>query len=201
MPPVPAEAANGGLGGPNVGGYGHCASEVSLVNTALYYRQAQVMSRAATVLGHAEDAACFSALAERVKAAFNGHFLDETTGVYGSGRQTTSVLPLALGMVPDEHRQAVGMQLVRTVLEKDDGHLDTGIFGTRYLVDALVEAGRPDYLPRRSSSSGRTQGTGTRSALCHHCLGGVDVPLRDAHVRPRDDGGNQRVFHHGVRRH
>ena len=143
-PPVPAEAANGGLGGPNVGGYGHCASEVSLVNTALYYRQAQVMSRAATVLGHAEDAACFSALAERVKAAFNGHFLDETTGVYGSGRQTTSVLPLALGMVPDEHRQAVGTQLVRTVLEKDDGHLDTGIFGTRYLVDALVEAGRPD---------------------------------------------------------
>jgi alpha-L-rhamnosidase len=29
-------------------------------------------------------------------------------------------------------------------MEKDDGHLDTGIFGTRFLVDALVEAGRPD---------------------------------------------------------
>ena len=29
-------------------------------------------------------------------------------------------------------------------MEKDGGHLDTGIFGTRYLVDALVKAGCPD---------------------------------------------------------
>ncbi len=132
------------MGGPDVGGYDSCTSEVSLVNTALYYRQAQMMSWAATALGHDEDTAYFSALAERVKAAFNEHFLDETTGVYGSGRQVTSVLPLAFGMVPAADREVVGANLVRTVMEKDDGHLDTGIFGTRYLVDALVDAGRPD---------------------------------------------------------
>ena len=143
-PPLPAEESNGGLGGPDVGGYDSCTSEVSLVNTALYYRQAQVMFWAARALGHAEDVAYFSALAERVKAAFNEHFLDETTGVYGSGRQTTSVLPLAFDMVPAADREVVGANLVRTVMEKDGGHLDTGIFGTRYLVDALVKAGRPD---------------------------------------------------------
>ena len=36
------------------------------------------------------------------------HFLDETTGVYGSGRQTTSVLPLAFDMVPAADREVVG---------------------------------------------------------------------------------------------
>jgi alpha-L-rhamnosidase len=38
----------------------------------------------------------------------------------------------------------VGDQLVETILTKDNGHLDTGIFGTRYLVDALAKVGRID---------------------------------------------------------
>lgn len=143
-PPVPADEANGGMGGPNVGGYGSCFSEVSLVNTAIYYRQAQVTALAAAALEQAEDAARYRALAVRIKDAFNAHFLNEDGDGYGSGRQVTSVLPLAFGIVPDERRAAVGAELVRTVLEDNDGHLDTGIFGTRYLVDALVEAGRPD---------------------------------------------------------
>jgi hypothetical protein len=143
-PPVPIEEANGGLGGPDVGGYERCFSEISLVNTAIYYRQADVTSRAAAELGRYSDASRYAALADRVEAAFNEHFGNAAGNGYGSGRQVTSVLPLAFGMVPDDRRAAVGAELVRTVLEDDDGHLDTGIFGTRYLVDALVEAGRPD---------------------------------------------------------
>lgn len=143
-PPVPAEDSRGGMGGPDVGGYGWCFSEVSLVNTALYYHQADVTARAAAALGRDADAARFAALARRIAAAFDAHFLDAAGDGYGSGRQVTSVLPLAFGMVPPERRAAVGARLVRTVLDEDDGHLDTGIFGTRYLVDALNAAGRPD---------------------------------------------------------
>lgn len=58
--------------------------------------------------------------------------------------RVTSILPLAFGMVPAEDVSAVGDKLVSTILDTDNGHLDTGIFGTRYLVDALASIGRID---------------------------------------------------------
>ncbi|MET0492652.1 MAG: family 78 glycoside hydrolase catalytic domain [Actinoplanes sp.] len=140
-PPIHGEAANGGLGSPTAG---DCFSEVSLVNTALSYKQAQDVGKAAAALGHPEDATRYAALAEDIKTAFNRHFLNAAGDTYGDGRQTTSVLPLAFGLVPAANVQAVGDRLVHTILVENDGHLDTGIFGTRHLVDALAAAGHID---------------------------------------------------------
>jgi alpha-L-rhamnosidase len=140
-PPIHGDAANGGMGSPNAG---DCFSEVSIVNTALSYKQADDTAKAAQALGQAADAAHFRQLADAIKAAFNRTFLNAAGNGYGSGRQTTSILPLAFGMVPDANRQAVGDQLVKTILVDNGGHLDTGIFGTRYLVDALAAIGRID---------------------------------------------------------
>jgi hypothetical protein len=135
-PPVYGDGVDGGLGSP---GIGNCSSEVSLVNTALSYLQAVDTGRAADALGQPADAAHFTALATDIKTAFNAAFLN-----VADGRQTTSILPLALGLVPDEDVPAVGARLVHTILDTDHGHLDTGIFGTRYLVDALARIGRID---------------------------------------------------------
>ncbi|MFJ8825296.1 family 78 glycoside hydrolase catalytic domain [Streptomyces sp. NPDC102467] len=140
-PPDHGPEANDGMGSPSAG---DCFSEVSLVNTALSYQQAQAVAKAAAALGHHDDAKRFDALADRVKNAFNTRFLNEAGDTYGSGRQVTSILPLALGLVPADRVDAVGDQLVRTIVGPDDSHLDTGIFGTRYLVDALARVGRTD---------------------------------------------------------
>ncbi|MBI0293972.1 hypothetical protein JBE04_05565 [Streptomyces sp. PRKS01-29] len=93
---------------------------------------------------HRLDARHFESLAGRIKNACNAHFLNEAGDRYGSGRQVTSVLPLAFGPVPADKVADVGDQLARTIVEHDGGHLDTGIFGTRYLVDALARTGRID---------------------------------------------------------
>lgn len=138
-PPDRSPDANGGQGNPSAGA---CFSERSLVNTALSYRQADDVAKAARALGKSDDAAHFAGLAGAIAAAFNAHFLDGAT--YGDGRQTTSVLPLAFGIVPPDKVAAVGAKLVDTILTKDGGHLDTGIFGTRYLPEALAKAGRID---------------------------------------------------------
>ena len=140
-PPIHGSAANGGMGCPNAG---DCFSEVSIVNTALSYNQADAVAKAAQALGHPDDAAHFRAVADAIKAAFNGRFLNAAGDAYGSGRQTTSILPLAFGMVPPERMQAVGDRLVQNILVDNGGHLDTGIFGTRYIVDALAAIGRID---------------------------------------------------------
>lgn len=141
-PPVEGAAADDGIGAPNIGS---CTSEVSLVNTALSYVQASDVAKAAQALGNTADAAHYAQLASDIKDAFNVTFLNAAGDGYGDGQtQTTSILPLAFGMVPAADVQAVGNQLVNTIMGPDSGHLDTGIFGTRYLMDALAAIGRPD---------------------------------------------------------
>ena len=140
-PPIHGADANGGMGSPSAG---DCFSEVSVVNTALSYEQADDVARAAQALGQPADAAHFRQLADAIKAAFNQTFLDAAGDGYGDGRQTTSILPLAFGMVPAANLKAVGDRLVRNILVDNGGHLDTGIFGTRYIVDALAAIGRID---------------------------------------------------------
>lgn len=141
-PPVPTAAAEGGLGGWWVGGYEACFSEVSLVNTALGYSDAATVAKAAAALGLDAEAAHYGEVADAIAAAFRSRFADADG--YGSGRQVTSILPLALGITAADRRQLVSERLVERILGPDGGHLDTGIFGTRYLIDGLVAAGRPD---------------------------------------------------------
>jgi alpha-L-rhamnosidase len=140
-PPVYGPGVNGGLGSP---GIGDCTSEVSLVNTALSYLQASDLAKAAGALGYTADAAHYTTLASDIKDAFNATFLNAAHNGYADGRQVTSILPLAFGMVPAADLEAVGNQLTSTILNTNDGHLDTGIFGTRYLMDALARIGRTD---------------------------------------------------------
>jgi alpha-L-rhamnosidase len=140
-PPVYGSGVNGGLGSPDAGS---CTSEVSLVNTALEYLQASDVAKAAQALGDAAGAARYTALASDIKDAFNATFLNSAGNGYADGRQVTSILPLAFGMVPATDVKAVGDQLVVAIMSTDGGHLDTGIFGTRYLMDALARVGRTD---------------------------------------------------------
>ena len=141
MPARLGPGVNGGRGSPDVGA---CTSEVSLVNTALSYLQASDLALAAAALGFPADAAHYTALASAIKDAFNAAFLNAAHNGYADGRQVTSILPLAFGMVPAADVQTVGEQLVHTIATTDGGHLDTGIFGTRYLMDALARIGRTD---------------------------------------------------------
>lgn len=140
-PPDHGPEAQDGMGSPSAG---DCFSEPSLVNTALSYQQAVDVAKAAAVVGSPAEVEHYSALAASIASAFNSAFLTADGTTYSGGRQVTSILPLALGLVPPDRVQPVGDQLVATILGKDNGHLDTGIFGTRYLVDALARIGRID---------------------------------------------------------
>ncbi|WP_405056730.1 family 78 glycoside hydrolase catalytic domain [Kribbella sp. NBC_01505] len=139
-PPDHGPEANGGMGSPNAG---DCFSEVSLVNTALWYQQTIDLAKSARALQLAADGARYEQLAAAIKTAFNTRFLN-ADNTYSSGRQTTSVLPLALGLVPADRLAGVGAKFADTITTKNAGHLDTGIFGTRYLVDALAAINRLD---------------------------------------------------------
>ena len=101
----------------------------ALTSTAYYYRDTVIVADAARVLGEADEAERHGALAEEIRKAFNAEFLDEETGQYATGSQTSNALPLWLGMVPEEKRTVVARNLVEHIRNKTDGHLATGIIG------------------------------------------------------------------------
>jgi len=127
---------------PNDDGWDNYFGDPELVNTALHAMQAGVAAQAAEALGHAEDAVRFRTLAEKAGAAFHRHFY-RGKGVYGSGSQTSQLLPLAFGLVPEECAEVTVNALVAAI-EKAGRRLDTGIYGTRYLLDVLADHGRVD---------------------------------------------------------
>jgi alpha-L-rhamnosidase len=138
-----------------------------IINTPAHYLYAQIVSRAAELLSHPDDARHYTEIAENVRAAFNRAFLDPATGIYGqrgwrvrSGNwkppvpldqthevwwtgdrpctQAGQALPLALGMVPEESRTAVEKALLRE-LAAHRNRVATGFVATPYLLQVLAD--------------------------------------------------------------
>ncbi len=85
-------------------------------------------------------------LAEDFKNALNKRFL-KPDGTYDSGTQACQAIPLALGFVPEDMKAKVLDVLIKDI-KAHDYHLTTGIFGTKYLFQALSNAGRDDIAYR-----------------------------------------------------
>lgn len=125
---------------PNEDGWEQYFREVAIVNTCLYYQQAITVSLAAGVLGKEGDKRRYARLAKDINRAFHDRFY-RGVGVYGSGSQTAQLMPLAVGMVPEGQTAQAVEALVQAIAAKGN-YLDTGIYGTRYLMDVLADHGQ-----------------------------------------------------------
>jgi alpha-L-rhamnosidase len=121
------------------GDYKGSFSEGELVNTAFFFRSARIVADVAAILGRREDAERYTRLAEEIRRQFESRHYHADTATYGSGRQVTSVLPLAFGLVDEAKRPAIVAALQRRIEGADNAHVDTGIFGTRYLFEVLID--------------------------------------------------------------
>lgn len=113
-----------------------------LTATAFFYEDARIVSQAAALLGHAEDAAKYAALAEKTKAGFNAKFFDATNNSYANGSQTALAAALYFGLVSPARQSAVLGNLAQQV--ETLGHIDAGILGAKWLPAALSAGGRTD---------------------------------------------------------
>ncbi len=171
-----ASRASGDILSHGLGDWGafDTSTPLAIPATTAYYRYARIMAEVAPLAGDADAAAGYEALAARIRNAFNGRFLDTAAGSYGSGSQASNALPLAAGIVPAEHRDAVLRSLREDIAARGD-HLSTGEIGLRALFDVLGDDGdadtvlamaptRPRPATRRCSPPGRrrcrSSGTG-----------------------------------------
>jgi alpha-L-rhamnosidase len=118
-----------------------------LVSTAYYHLGASLIARMAGVLGNAEDAGRYGALADRIRAAYNAAFWDEAKQVYASGNQACCALSLYMGLVPEERQARVLETLVRDV-EAHNCHPTTGNLCSKYILEVLSSMGRHDLAYR-----------------------------------------------------
>lgn len=115
-----------------------------LTGTAIYYYTMKLFSQIAAVSRHPDDAREAVAESERIKAAFNHEFLQPRTGRYGAATQACQAFALYFGLVPAAEKAQALDVLVQSIMEKNQGHLTTGIFGTKYMLNALTDLGRAD---------------------------------------------------------
>jgi alpha-L-rhamnosidase len=120
------------------------ATNKALLATSYLYHDLTLMKKYASMLGKKQDAARFNKLASEMKTAFNEKFLNREKGTYDNGSQTSCVLPLYFGLVPDDMREKVFDHLVHKIMEETKGHIGTGLIGGQFLNRVLTDNGRAD---------------------------------------------------------
>lgn len=114
-----------------------------LLISLYYYQDALILSKAARLLGFAEDTGKYKQLAGEIKNAINAKFLDRENAMYDEGSQSALSAPLYFGIVPNELKQKVADNLAKRVIA-DNKHPDVGLLGSKTLLNALSENGYAD---------------------------------------------------------
>ncbi|MET0245793.1 MAG: family 78 glycoside hydrolase catalytic domain [Sphingomonas sp.] len=123
---------------------------VDAVTTAYFFLEADLLAKASAVIGKQEDASRYRMLAGAIRDAYNRRYWDDAKGWYrtidakgaaGPPLQVQNVLALAFGMTPPGREQRVADAIARDVRKQG---LQTGVFGTRYLLEVLSDHGHGD---------------------------------------------------------
>ncbi len=119
-------------------------TDATLLATPFFYHDLRLMQSYALELGRKQDARRYGKLADEMKRAFNTQYLNRRTGQYDNGTPTSSVLPLAFDMVPNNMHQKAFDFLVNKLTGDWHSHIGTGLVGGKYLMRVLSDNGRPD---------------------------------------------------------
>ncbi len=180
--------------------YVESASEGSgIVGTALIYKMFDELAIMAELLGETSDAATYRSYMAKIYTAFNEKYFNEEKKIYETThwtqygtrtkyRQTSNIMPLAFGLVPEEHREAVIANLIDDI-ESKGNHLDTGCVGSKYILPVLTELGYEElaytiltqetypswgFMIKRGSTSLWEMWETTSRSLGHYFLGTYD---------------------------
>lgn len=118
--------------------------DLSVSASSFYYYSISLLAEFAMELGRKGEAMVYIKEANQVRQRFIERFVNDSTGKVGIGTQSTQAHALYFGLVPAPLQKKAFDYLVADIIEKNDGHLSTGIFGTRFLLEVLAQYGRAD---------------------------------------------------------
>lgn len=117
-----------------------------LIGTAYFAYDCKLMADMAKALKMPERQAHYKNLYKKIKNAFQDRFMTKSGHILGN-TQTSYLLALRFGLVPENFFDLVGEHLLKTI-EDRDWHLSTGFLGTPHLNPVLTMIGRCDVAYR-----------------------------------------------------
>jgi alpha-L-rhamnosidase len=117
-----------------------------LFNNCYRIQQLEILKNIASVLGKKDEAERCEALLAKARPAVHAAFFDKEAGNYGIDEQAYYVMPLLASVTPESERPALLQKLEKNILEKNKGHLDTGMLGTYFMMEHLRAIGRNDLV-------------------------------------------------------
>ena len=112
--------------------------------SSAYYHHVKILAELAKILGKDEDAKKYLELSENIKTAFIGKFVNKETGVVYTGTEGSQTFALYYDLLPSNLKRQAFSQLLDKILLTNKGHLTTGIFSTKMMLNYLSEQGRDD---------------------------------------------------------
>ncbi len=104
------------------------------------------LAKAADALGKADEVTQCRTRIREIKPLIHAAFYDKQQQLYVLNEESYQLMPLMTGMVPDDMQKSVMQKLEECIMLKNQGHLDTGMLGTYFLIQYLQDSGRNDLL-------------------------------------------------------
>jgi alpha-L-rhamnosidase len=117
-------------------------TEPDFIATAFYAYSTSLLAQAAKELGKSEDAKNYMDLYSKIKNVFIHEYVT-SAGRVGTCSQTSYILALKFGLLPEELRASAAKLLVEDIKSRGN-HLSTGFLGTVYICHELTRAGYTD---------------------------------------------------------
>lgn len=117
-------------------------TEPDFIATAFYAYSADLLSQAAKALGKTDDEKTYKDLYNKIKEVFIHEYVTPA-GRIGTNSQTSYILALKFGLLPEELRPKAAEFLVADIKSRRN-HISTGFLGTPYIAHELSKAGYTD---------------------------------------------------------
>jgi alpha-L-rhamnosidase len=104
------------------------------------------MQKTARLLGREYDAKAFEEEMRLSQSMVHEAWFNPKENTYANGEQPYLIFPLLTGITPESLRETLFHKYVETLVEKDKGHLNTGMIGTQIMTDYLIETDRNDLI-------------------------------------------------------
>ena len=118
---------------------------VQLTGTSHYLQCARIMKTFAREMGIAADVQKYEALADKLENQIRAEFWDKPY-VGKINRQTLFATLLYHKIIPEDEIPAAKDSLLTAITNGPSGHFNTGIFGTKYVLETLAEYGAPNAV-------------------------------------------------------
>lgn len=123
-----------------------------ILATGFFFKLSGILEKMAGILELEEDRQHFGAVSGQIREGYRNRFYDKKSGVWGNGGQTALAGTLYHELAEASEVDGILERLLKN-LEEKGYHLETGVVGTKYVIDALTRYGKGEEMYKIASQT------------------------------------------------